>query len=192
MSAMPLPDRRSDDHVVASESAASAPAAESAVRRIVTLLRDEQVTTYVRILAIPLATMMVWLGYQPVFEPDAPAYDRPVFRAVFAFASPQAWGVGFMVCAALMMVTALSGRLAVYAVAVALSAVTLAGWASMICYEAWWGDNGAELTSGAVGLYVGSLTAIVGLALSPHQVEAPQQIVAVVNGDRAGTLRAVE
>ena len=150
-----------------------------AIGRVIAAVGRDQVTPFIRISSAALAVAMFLLGYGPLIQADSPAYDRPIFDGVFAFASPLAWGIGFMVPAALLGIAALSGRAIVYLTGITVGALTLAGWASMIVLTAAT-DDGAVLTSGALGLYLGTFVGIIGTALSPRQIKAERPMVAVL------------
>lgn len=154
----------------------------SALRKIWELVRAQTITSFVRLLCAVLSASMGFLAWGPLFNPHGPGYQNPVFDGVFTFASPAAWGFGFMICSILLLLSAITARAALYAVAVVISAVTLAGWASMIIYQAQ-RDPAAHLTSGAYGLYIASLTSLLGLAFSPRQLTVEKPIVAVLDDD---------
>lgn len=151
-----------------------------AIMRVLGMVAREQVTVFVRVVSGSLAVSMFFLGYGPLFQADGAAYANPVFDGVFAFASPTAWGIGFMVPAGLLAIAAISGRAVVYLAGITVAALTLAGWAAMVLLTAWTNDD-AVITSGAIGLYLGTFVGIVGLALSPRQIVAERPIVAVLD-----------
>ena len=150
-----------------------------AIGRVLGAVGRDIVTPYIRVSSAALAVAMFLLGYGPLVQADSVAYDRPIFDGVFAFASPLAWGIFFMVPAALLAIAVISGPGIVYLAGITIGALTLAGWASMIMLTAAT-DDGAVLTSGAIGLYLGTFVGIIGVALSPRQIKAERPIVAVL------------
>lgn len=164
---------------------------DSAIRKLWELVRAQTVTTFVRVLCGALTVSMAFMAWGPLFGGRNRAYVNPVFDGVFQFASPQAWGFGFMVCSILLLLSAITARAALYAVAVIVSTVTLAGWASMVMYQAW-RDPTATLTSGAYGLYIGTLTSLLGLAFSPRQLTVAKPIVAVLDDNVVKPLKPLQ
>lgn len=153
-----------------------------AIAELLTLVVGKTITRFVRWVCVALTVAVCFLGYGPLFDPDGRAYTNPVFDGVFAFASPQAWGIGFITAGAVLLVAAMSGRAVVYLVGITIAALTLAGWSGLIIREAIIDDD-AVLTSGAIGLYVASFTAIIGLAASPDQLEVARPLELVVDDD---------
>ena len=142
------------------------------------LIIGQTVTTFVRCICAALAASNLLLGWGPLFHHDGQAYANPVFRGVFRFASPMAWGIGFITCGLLLLAAAISARAIVYLIGVTLSSLTLLGWAALIILEA--ATTDAVLTSGAIGLYVGTFTALIGLAASPRQLDVPRPLELVL------------
>ena len=155
-----------------------------ALVKVLGMVLREQITTFVRLTSGALAAAMFLLAYGPLVDARTGAYAAPIFDGVFRFASPFAWGIGFMVPGLLLAVGAVSGRAALYLAGVTYGTFTLAAWAGMIVLEAWTSD-GATITSGGLGLYVGTFTGLVGLALSPRQIVDERPIVAVLEQDAA-------
>lgn len=170
------PERRGRPAVVAAELSEDR---RSPIRTFVDAVKGMTITPFVRVVSACLAAAFTFMAWDPLFNPDNPAYDRPVFDAVFAFASPLAWGIGFAACVVLLLVAAISARAAIYIAGVTISAVTLIGWASMVIYRSW--NSADSLTSAAYGLYGLSFTAIVGLAFSPRQLSMQRPIIAVID-----------
>lgn len=145
------------------------------------LIVGQTVTVFVRCVCAALAVSNVFLAWGPLFDHDATAYDNPVFDGVFTFASPQAWGIGFALSGLVILTAAISARAVVYLIGITLSTLTLGGWSALIILEAATGP--AVLTSGAIGLYVGTFTALIGLAASPRQLDVPKPLELVLASD---------
>lgn len=143
------------------------------------LIIGHTITTFVRMLCVALAASNLFLAWGPLFDVDSRAYANPVFRGVFRFASPTAWGIGFAISGLLLLAAAVSARAIVYLAGVTLASLTLAGWSSLIILEA--ATTDAVLTSGAIGLYVGTFTALIGLAASPRQLDVPRPLELVLD-----------
>lgn len=153
-----------------------------AIMRVLGMVAREQVTGFIRITSATLAVSMFFLGYGPLVDSARPAYQAPVFDGVWWFASPTAWGVGFMLSASLLGVAALSGRAVVYITGVTVASFTLAAWSGMVILESLTNPD-AALTSGAIGLYIGTFVGLVGIALSPRQIVAERPILAVLDDE---------
>lgn len=151
-----------------------------AARYLYSLVHREQITTFVRLVAFTLSVMMGFMAYGPIFDADTAAYQNPVFDLAFRIAAPAAWGVAFFAGGALLMIAALSSRALVYVVAVVWSAITLMAWTCAILTHA--ATSEANITSGAIGLYIGAFTGLIGIAMSPNQIVAQKPIVAIVQG----------
>lgn len=156
----------------------------------VDLIAHEQTTRFIRVLSAALAIMMATFAWDLIFRPDAKAFDNPVFDGVFDFATPMAWGVGFACSSLLLWIAAISGRAALHLLGVVVATVTLAGWSAMIMFEAWTSQE-AVLTSGAVALYFGSFTSLIGLSLSPQPFEVEAVLVGVTEDDTVIPLRRI-
>ena len=163
--------------------------ARSVLRHTLDVIKNERITTFVRAVSVLNAVALAFLAHGPLFRSGSRAYENPVFDGVFYFASPVAWGAAFGVSALVLLLAATSGRLAIYVVGATLGTVTLGGWAAMIMAQAATSDE-AVLTTGAIGLYVGCFTSIIGLAFSPHQLEVEKPIVAVTDKDEVIPLRS--
>jgi hypothetical protein len=148
------------------------------IRHLYQLVQRETVTVFVRVVAGILAVSMGLLGYGPSFESDSDAYQNPVFDGVFSFASPFAWGLWFFAGASLLLLTAITGRAVIYVIGAVVAGTSLAAWSSIIMATAALSEE-AVLTQGAIGLYVGTFTALIGLPLSPRQLAVEKPIVAV-------------
>ena len=157
------------------------PPADRAVELVRPLL-GELVTPFIRWVCAALAVGYVLLGYQPLLDPTAAAFDRPIFDGVFTLADPRAWGIMFVAVAVLLAITAITGRAGLYLVAIVVATVTLAAWASTIVYTALTVPD-ANLTVAAVGLYVIDFTAIIGLAMSPRQLSTHDTVSIVTPGE---------
>lgn len=140
-------------------------------------LLGELVTPFIRSVCAAISVAYVLLGWAPLLDATSGAYDRPIFDAVFRLADPRVWGAVFMVCAAALLLTAITGRAGLYLVAVVGSTIALGAWASTIIYVAIV-DEQAELTLGAGGLYVLAFTALIGLAMSPRQLVTDDRVIA--------------
>lgn len=163
----------------------------SVVRRVVSLLAGERVSLFVRCITAPIAVALFYFGFDPFFHPNSPAYSRPIFDGVFAAADPRTWGLLWFACGVLMTLSTLTGRAAIYVLGVFVSSLTLGAWASMIVIESRQNSE-AELTSGAIGLYILAFVAIIGLAFSPTPLDVDQPIVAMTDDDHVVHLRRVE
>lgn len=144
------------------------------------LVAGQTVTVFVRCICAALAVSQIFLAWGPLFDHDSRAYQNPVFDDVFRFASPQAWGIGFAFAGLVLLAAAISARAVVYLVGITVSSVTLAAWSSLIILRAVSSDE-AVLTSGAIGLYVGTFTALIGLAASPRQLDVPRPLELVLD-----------
>lgn len=145
------------------------------------LIIGQTVTVFVRCICVALAVSNLFLAWGPLFDADSSAYDNPVFDGVFTFASPQAWGVGFALSGLILLAAAISAHAVIYLVGVTLATLILGGWSALIILEAATGP--AVLTSGAIGLYVGTFTALIGLAASPRQLDVPKPLELVLAGE---------
>lgn len=184
MTNYPGPERRGRPAVV---TAGSSEDRHSPIRTFVDAVKGMTITPFVRVISACLAAAFTFFAWDPLFHPNDPAYDRPVFDAVFTFASPLAWGIGFATCVVLLLVAAISARAAIYIAGITLSSVALIGWASMVIYQSW--NSPDSLTSTAYGLYGLSFTAIVGLAFSPRQLTADKPIIAVLDDGKVVPLK---
>lgn len=177
------PDRR---HLADSESDR-----RSLVRIVASAVEGMMVTPFVRVICAILSLSYVFMAWDPLFNPNDSAYERPLFDAVFAFASPLAWGVGFAICAVTLMLAAITGRAVIYLLGILVSVTTMLAWASMIIYQSW--ENAeAHLTSGAYGLYTATLVGVVGLAFSPRQLNVEKPIIAVLEDDGDAIVRPLK
>lgn len=146
------------------------------VLELVKPILGELVTPFIRAVCAALAVGFVFLGWQPLTDPDAAAFDRPLFDGVFQFADPRVWGAAFLVSAAGLLLTAITGRAGLYLASLVTATVTLAAWASTIIYTALTNDE-AVLTLTAIGLYILDFVALVGLAMSPRQLSTVERPV---------------
>lgn len=167
-------------------NAAASSTADKAVELIKPVL-GELVTPFIRAVCMALTAGYVLLGWQLVTDPTAEAFDRPIFDGVFAVANPRAWGLAFLTCAILLLLTAITGRAGIYLLAIVAATVTLAAWASTIVYTAVTNPD-AVLTLSAVGLYVLDFVALIGLAMSPRQLATADRPVLADLGDGSGTV----
>lgn len=152
----------------------------NAATELAKLVIGQTITVFVRCICAALAVSQIFLAWGPLFDHDSRAYQNPVFDDVFRFASPQAWGIGFALAGLVLLAAAISARAVVYLVGITLSSLTLAGWSSLIILRAVFSDE-AVLTSGAIGLYVGTFTALIGLAASPRQLDVPRPLELVLD-----------
>lgn len=151
------------------------------------LVGGEQITPFVRCICIALAAALVAMGYEPLFHPNATAYQNPVFDLVRR-APLQLWGSWFVIEACLMLFAALTARAVWYVIAVVLTTITLSGWAIAVIAQDWRSAE-ADLTSGAIGLYLFAYVAVLGLAFSPRQLAAERPIVTVTEDGTVTPLR---
>lgn len=138
------------------------------------------VTVFVRCICAALAVSQLFLAWGPLFDADSRAYQNPVFDDAFRFASPQAWGLAFALGGLLLLAAAISARAAAYFAGIFVAGATLFAWSTMIIARAATSDE-AVLTSGAIGLYVGTFTALIGLAASPRQLDVPRPLELVLD-----------
>lgn len=186
MTTHPGPDRRGRPPMTALTSTEDR---HSPIRLFIDAVKGMTITPFVRVICGVIAVAYGFMAWDPLFHSGSPAYDRPVFEAVFKFASPLAWGVGFATCAIALTLSALTSRAALYVGAISVSAVTLSGWASMVIFKSMTNTNGDSLTSGAYGLYIGTLTSVVGLAFSPRQLAVDKPIIAVLDDGKVVPLK---
>ena len=152
---------------------------------------NDQLTPYMRAVAAGVGAGLIALGWQPFFDPNAAAYDRPVFEGIKNFASLEAWGLGFWLPALFLLFSALSGRALTYTWGVMLGTVTLVLWAYFVIRQKVI-DPDALLTSGAFGYYVLALVATVAPALSPRQLVGEKQVYGKRPDGLLVPLRSVE
>lgn len=145
------------------------------------LIIGHTITVFVRCICVALAVSNLFLAWGPLFTAESRAYQNPVFDGVFRFASPLAWGGGFALSGLLLLAAAISARAVIYLVGVTIAGVTLAGWSGLVILEAATSQT-AVITSGAIGLYVGTFTALVSLAASPRQLDVPKPLELVLDG----------
>lgn len=137
----------------------------------------ELVTPFIRAVCAALAVGYLLMGWTPLTNPDSPAYARPLFDVVFAIADPRAWGAVFMLCAAGLLLTAITARAGIYLLSLVASTIALGAWASTIIYTAITSDE-AILSSAGAGLFVICFVGVVGLALSPRQLANGHRVIA--------------
>lgn len=164
------------------------PAAPTTVRELHRLVIGQLATPFVRAVCFALAVASGLFAYGPIFTPNARSYSNPVFGALFRFASPQAWGIGFAIASACLLLAALSARALLYLLGITLNALLLAGWSGLVILEAWQNTD-ADLTSSALGLYVYAFTATIGLAASPRQLATAPRLELVIDNDTHYELR---
>lgn len=140
------------------------------------LYRGQTLSPFVRIISFALASGFAWFGYGPLLDADGRAWENPVFDGVFTVATPWMWGSVFWLCSALMLFVAISGRAIVYLVTLFPSTGTMVAWSTGVITQAIVSEE-AHLTQAAVGLYIFTFTAIVGLAGAPKPFEMEVEIV---------------
>lgn len=152
----------------------------SAIGRVFRLMAGETITPFLRAISASVCVSMFALGWQPLLDPHAIAYQNPVFESIRAVAALPTWGIMFWVCGILLGVAAVSARAIIYLIGVVLSSVLLTGWCVLVVLEATV-DADAHLTSGAIGFYILSLTAVAGMAGVPQQIVHETDVVGVVD-----------
>lgn len=125
---------------------------------------------------------MILLGWDPLLNPTDTAYDRPIFEGVRSIAPLGTWGVMFWTVGIILAVAAISGRAAIYVIGLMGALLALGGWCFAIIVQSYV-DPEAHLTSGALGFYLLAGTAVLGLALSPQQIEHESKIIGVIGAD---------
>jgi len=156
----------------------------SSIRRVFELVIGERLPTFQRVISGCVAVAMLFLGWGPLLNPTGVAYQNPVFDGVKSIAPLETWGFAFWVVGIVMGVAAISGRAMVYVFGLLGALLTLAGWCFAVITESKLNPE-ANLTSGAIGLYILSGTAVLGLAFSPQQIEHESKIVGIVGQDGA-------
>lgn len=153
------------------------------------LIVGHTITRFVRVICFALAVSNLFLAYGPIFDGQSTAYRQPIFDAVWRFASPTAWGIGFAAAGLILLTAAISARAIIYLIGITLASLSLALWSALIIIQAT--TTPADLTSGAIGLYIGTFTALIGLAASPRQLDVPKPLELVLSpaDDRPRPLR---
>ena len=155
------------------------------------LVAGQVVRRYIRTMSLGVVLAFAFMGYGPLFTNHTRAYQNPVFDGVFTLALPQVWGAAFWTIGALMLIAAMTGRALLYVVALVLATAIMFGWCFGIVFQAWISED-AVLTSGALGLYVFSFSAIIGLAATPDPMELEPEIYERDASGEVVPLRPVE
>lgn len=140
------------------------------------LLKHEHVSRLLRGLAFAYAAAMLVWGYGLIFHNHRSIYDNPVFNGIFTIAHPTAWGVMFWLAGCLMLATAICARALLFLAAMILTVAVLLGWTGGVISQAVLSEE-AELTTGAIALYMMAFTGIASMALSPRPLEHEVEIL---------------
>lgn len=128
------------------------------------------VATFIRAMTAAVGIGLLIFAYDPLVNPDAVAFDSPVFDVVERIAPLQTWGAWFLVAAALNIAAAVSGRFLVYIAATLVAAPAELSWFGAVVWARHFQD--APLTSGGIGLWVMSLSLTVGTLIYPRPLNA--------------------
>lgn len=139
-------------------------------------VRRSEVNGFVRVISAGLALSMFLFARGATFNADTAAYERPIFDLVRQLAPMYVWGFWFFVAAMLYVLVALTARAFIYVMAIISSSITLGAWISCIVIQSRLSTE-ALLTDGALGYFVMSGVAIIGLSFAPRQLAVERPII---------------
>jgi hypothetical protein len=129
-------------------------------------LSRESISLYVRVMSAAIAVALFVIGWDLVLAPNNADLNQDFYQVVREMAPLPTWGALLWVVSMCYIVAAVSGRFAIYALAMVWSVAIQGALFSGILWAKYVGD--AELSSVHIGLWILALSLTIGTAFVPH------------------------
>lgn len=142
-------------------------------------LARDSISLYVRVMSVAVGSAMIVFGWDLLFNPNSVAMHQPIFETVKVIAPLMTWGMGAWGTAFLFFVAAVSGRFAVYALAIVSGILVQSAWFASIMYAKFF--LGAPMSSATTGIWLLAISLTVGTAFIPTPLHHGSSTIRVVN-----------